>query len=217
MRITIIGAGNVGKTLGDGWAKKHHVHYVKRACPPHERGTLVNESDAIVLATPANQAQAALNGLPLVGKTLIDCTNPLKADLSGLEIGLTTSQAERVAGWAPDAKVVKAFNTVGFGIMANPQFGDGKAMMMVAGNDAGAKRTTMALASDLGFDPIDAGPLSQARLLEPLAMLWISLAIKGGMGREFAFGGAEEVGQFERNGFSILTDPIFMPWRMSSV
>lgn len=188
MRITIIGAGNVGKTLGEGWAKKHQVHYIRRGCPPHERGTLVNESDAIVLATPANQAQAALSGLPLVGKTLIDCTNPLKADLSGLEIGLSTSQAERVAQWAPDAKVVKAFNTVGFGIMSNPQFGDRRAMMMVAGNDAGAKKTTMTLADDLGFEAIDAGPLSQSRLLEPLAMLWISLAIKGGMGREFAFG-----------------------------
>lgn len=188
MRITIIGAGNVGKALGEGWAKKHEVHYIRRGCPPHERGTLINESDAIVLATGANQAQEALKDLPLVGKTLIDCTNPLKADLSGLEFGHTTSQAERVAAWAPDAKVVKAFNTVGFGIMMNPQFGDRKAMMMVAGNDNAAKKTTMALASDLGFEPIDAGPLTQARLLEPLAMLWISLAIRGGLGPDFAFG-----------------------------
>lgn len=178
----------MGKALGEGWAKKHEVHYIRRGCPPHERGTLVNESDAIVLATGANQAQEALKDLPLVGKTLIDCTNPLKADLSGLEIGYSTSQAERIATWAPDAKVVKAFNTVGFGIMTNPQFGDRKAMMMVAGDDAVAKRTTMTLAADLGFDPIDAGPLKQARLLEPLAMLWISLAIKGGLGPEFAFG-----------------------------
>ncbi len=188
MQITIIGAGHVGKALGEGWAKKHQVHYVRRACPPHERGTVVNEADAVVLAVPADQVKAAVSGLPLVGKTLIDCTNPLKADLSGLEIGHTTSAAERLAALVPDAKVVKAFNTVGYGIMTNPQFGDRRAMMMIAGDHASAKQKTMLLAADLGFEPIDAGPLTQARLLEPLAMLWISLAMKGGLGREFAFG-----------------------------
>jgi hypothetical protein len=188
MRITIIGAGHVGKTLGEGWARKHEVHYIRRGCPPHERGTLANEADAVVVATPADQVKAAVSSLPLVGKTLIDCTNPLKADLSGLEIGHTTSAAEKLAALVPDAKVVKAFNTVGFGIMANPRFGDSKAMMMIAGDDAAAKRTTMTLAADLGFEPIDAGPLTQARLLESLAMLWISLAMKGGLGTDFAFG-----------------------------
>jgi 8-hydroxy-5-deazaflavin:NADPH oxidoreductase len=188
MRITIIGAGNVGKALGEGWAKKHDVKYLKRGASPDERATLVNEADAVVLAVPGDQLQAAVSGLPLAGKTLIDCTNPLKADLSGLQIGHTTSAAEQLAALVPDAKVVKAFNTVGFGIMANPRFGDSKAMMMIAGNDSDAKQKTMALAADLGFEPIDAGPLAQSRLLEPLAMLWISLAIRGGLGREFAFG-----------------------------
>lgn len=188
MRVTIIGAGNVGKALGEGWAKKHQVHYIRRGCPPHERGTLINEADVVVLATPADQAQAAIAGCPLVGKTLIDCTNPLKPDISGLSYGYDTSAAERIAAAAPDAKVVKAFNTVGFGIMANPQFGDRKAMMMIAGDHDAAKKTAMTLASDLGFEPVDAGPLTQARLLEPLAMLWISLAFSGRVGREFAFG-----------------------------
>ena len=188
MRITIIGAGNVGKALGEGWATKHQVHYVKRDSPPHGRGTLVNEADAVVLATPADQVNAAVSGLPLAGKTLIDCTNPLKADLSGLTIGHSTSAAEELAALAPDAKVVKAFNTVGYPIMTNPHFGDRQAMMMIAGDDAGAKQTTMSLAADLGFEPIDAGPLTQSRLLEPLAMLWISLAFAHGMGTGFAFG-----------------------------
>lgn len=188
MRITIIGAGNVGKALGEGWAKKHQVHYVKRGCPPHERATLIIEADAVVVATPADQAAAAVTGLPLVGKTLIDCTNPLKPDISGLAYGYDTSAAERLAATVPGAKVVKAFNTVGFGIMSNPRFGDSKAVMMVAGDDDAAKKTTLSLASDLGFDAIDAGPLSQARLLEPMAMLWISLAFSGRMGGDFAFG-----------------------------
>ena len=178
----------MGTALGEGWAKKHQVHYVTRACPPHERGTVVNEADAVVLATPADQAKAAVSGLPLFGKTLIDCTNPFKADLSALEIGHSTSAAEKLAALVPDARVVKAFNTVGYGILANPRFGDSKVMMMIAGDHAAAKQRTMSLAADLGFEPIDAGPLMQARLLESLAMLWISLAMKGGLGRDFAFG-----------------------------
>ena len=188
MRIAIIGAGNVGKALGEGWARKHEVQYIKRGASLDERAKLSTEADAVVLATPADQVKAAVSGLPLAGKTLIDCTNPLKADLRGLEMGHTTSAAEQLAAVVPDAKVVKAFNTVGFGIMANPRFGGSKAMMMIASDDAGAKQKTMTLAADLGFEPIDAGPLAQSRLLEPLAMLWISLAIKGGLGREFAFG-----------------------------
>jgi 8-hydroxy-5-deazaflavin:NADPH oxidoreductase len=187
MRITIVGAGNVGKTLGDGWAKKHEVRYLRRDTSSAERGSLVSGSDAVVLATPAKQTRAAIEGLPLAGKIVIDCTNPLKDDLSGLEFGHDTSQAEQVASWAPGARVVKAFNTVGFGIMANPVFGDRRAMMMVAGDDAAAKQTAISLASELGFDALDAGPLGAARLIEPLAMLWISLAIRGELGRDFAF------------------------------
>ena len=188
MNIAIIGAGSVGKALGEGWAKKHQVHYMKRDFPPQERGTLVNNADAVVLAIPADQTTAAVSGLPLTGKTLIDCTNPLKADLSGLSIGHTTSAAEQLAALVPEANVVKAFNSVGFGIMAHPKFGASSAVMLIAGDDAAAKQTTMTLAADLGFEPVDAGALTQSRLLEPVAMLWISLAMRGGLGREFAFG-----------------------------
>lgn len=188
MRITIIGAGNVGKTLGEGWSKKHEVTYVASGTSKDERAKLVAAADVIALATPSGQTLNAIAGLSLRGKTVVDCTNPLKADLSGLEYGYDTSAAERIAAAAAGAKVVKAFNTVGFGIMANPRFGDRSAMMMIAGDDAAAKRTVIDLASELGFEPVDAGPLKAARLLEPLAMLWISLAFSGTMGREFAFG-----------------------------
>jgi predicted dinucleotide-binding enzyme len=105
--------------------------------------------------------------------------------LAGLEIGTTTSGAEQVASWAPGAHVVKAFNTVGFNIMENPNFGNARPVLFYCGDHADAKQTVHQLIADLGFDAQDAGPLKQARLLEPFAMLWISLAMKGG--REIAF------------------------------
>jgi 8-hydroxy-5-deazaflavin:NADPH oxidoreductase len=83
--------------------------------------------------------------------------------------------------------VVKAFNTIGALHMTNPWFGDQRASMFFCGDDATAKQTVAALAEALGFEPVDAGPLTQARLLEPLAMLWISMAYAYGRGPNIAF------------------------------
>jgi hypothetical protein len=101
-----------------------------------------------------------------------------------------------VARWAPGARVVKAFNTTGAGNMADPRFGNEHATMFMCGDDAAAKRTVGTLAEALGFEAVDAGPLRQARLLEPLAMLWISLAYAAGHGPNIAFGScaAETIG-----------------------
>jgi predicted dinucleotide-binding enzyme len=178
----------VGKALGEGWAGKHTVVYLKRATPQDERKRALAEADAVLLATSWKDARAAVEGQPLAGKILIDATNALKPDLSGLAFGHDTSAAEQIAGWAGGARVVKAFNTCGFDIMADPRFGERGAVMPIAGDDADAKRVVGELAADLGFEPLDAGPLQAARLLEPLAMLWVSLAVRGGMGRQFAFG-----------------------------
>jgi len=71
--------------------------------------------------------------------------------------------------------------------MADPSFGPSRALLFYCGDDAAAKQTVKSLAAELGFDPRDAGPLRQARLLEPFAMLWISLANGQGYGRDFAF------------------------------
>ncbi|HTA70873.1 MAG TPA: hypothetical protein VK776_21460, partial [Bryobacteraceae bacterium] len=120
-------------------------------------------------------------------KVLIDAVNPLLPDLSGLVLGTTTSAAEQVASWARGAKVVKAFNTVGSNIMENPVFGQDKPVLFFCGDDASAKGKVKQLADEVGFEGVDAGPLTQARLLEPLALLWISLAFKAGLGREIAF------------------------------
>jgi predicted dinucleotide-binding enzyme len=108
-------------------------------------------------------------------------------DLSGLELGTTTSAAEQIAGWALHAKVLKAFNTVGFNVMADAKFGADLPVMFYCGDDAAAKATVQPLIAELGFDPVDAGPLRQARVLEPFAYLWISLAYTQGMCRDIAF------------------------------
>jgi predicted dinucleotide-binding enzyme len=205
MKIGIIGSGNVGGTLGKGWARVgHHVMFgfrdpnssdakslVQDAGPSASAGTIAdaaNHGDAILLATPWDATQQVLTGAGDISrKVLIDATNPLLPGLAGLAVGCTTSGGELVAQWAPSARVVKALNTVGFNVMANPTFPQGKVAMFYCGDDGGAKQTAASLIADLGFEALDAGPLSQSRLLEPFALLWISLALKYGYTREIAF------------------------------
>jgi predicted dinucleotide-binding enzyme len=145
-------------------------------------------NEVLALATPWPATKEIIGKLgDLTGKIVIDCVNPLLPDLSGLEVGNTSSGGEMVAQWAKGAKVVKAFNTIGSSIMANANVGGHSALMFYCGDDEGAKKVVHGLATELGFDAEDAGPLRQARLLEPFALLWISLAFTRGYGREFAF------------------------------
>lgn len=198
MKIAIIGTGNVGSALGKLWAGHGHDVFFGMRDPskgPPERGakhgTLAQAADfadVIVLATPwdaTGQAIAALGNV--AGKIVVDATNPLKPDLSGLSVGGNDSAGESVARWARGARVVKCFNTVGAQGYATPAFRDQIASMFLCGNDVDAKDVVKKLGEDLGFEMIDAGPLSQARLLEPLAMLWISMAYKAGFGPNIAF------------------------------
>jgi 8-hydroxy-5-deazaflavin:NADPH oxidoreductase len=144
-------------------------------------------ADIVVLAIPWSALAGAVKGLgPLAGKILVDATNPLAPDLS-LAIGHDDSAGETVARLAPGARVIKAFNTTGANNMADSRYGGGKLIMPVAGDDGDAKRVVMALAGDLGFEPIDTGPLAMSRYLEPMAMVWIKLAIAQKMGRNFGF------------------------------
>ena len=205
MQIAIIGAGNVGGALGKGWAAKGHSVYFGVPDPQSEKMQVLLKSmgangragsvqdaaanaEIVVFATPWNAAQNAIASAGnLAGKIVIDCMNPLAPDLSGLVLGQTTSAAEQVAAWAKGARVVKAFNTTGAGNMADSHYPGGKPLMCIAGDDAAAKKSVSQLAADLGFDAVDAGPLKNARLLEPFAMLWIYLAVKQGLGPNIAF------------------------------
>ena len=139
---------------------------------------------------PWSATQAAVKSLgSLAGKIVIDCTNPLGMGPDGLQLvlGFDTSAGEQVASWAPDAFVFKTLNTTGAGNMARAAEYPMKPLMLVAGDEAGKKQVVMELVGMLGFEPVDAGPLKSARLLEPFGMVWIDQAMKRGRGRNFAF------------------------------
>jgi predicted dinucleotide-binding enzyme len=193
MNISIIGKGNVGGALGSGWERAGHtvLYGVRSPSSSNEREIeqAVEESNTIVLAVPWSVVPSLLaNPTAFKGKLVIDCTNPIAKDFSGLSIGHTDSGGETVARLLPEATVVKAFNTCGFNIMENPHFGSATASLFIAGDDGRSKEIVSQLATDLGFIPVDAGPLAQARYTEALAWLWISMALKYGFGREIAFG-----------------------------
>jgi predicted dinucleotide-binding enzyme len=148
----------------------------------------VERGELVILAVPYPAALAIAQGrADWQGRVLIDATNPLAPGLAGLSLGTTTSGAEQVAERARGARVVKAFNTTGAENMADSRYAQGQPMMPVAGDDAAARQQALALATLIGFDAIDMGPLSAARYLEPLAMVWIHLAFRQGQGRRFAF------------------------------
>lgn len=220
MRIAVIGSGNVGGTLGRRWATLgHDVTFGVRdpqrgaaavkggagdgALPDRARVTTPAQAvrgedgrraDVVLLATPWPAVAAALAELgpgALDGVTLLDATNPLGPGLR-LETGPNgASGAEQVQSLAPTARVVKVFNTTGFDNMRDPVYEGRASVMLYAGDDAAAKQVARQLATDLGFDAVDAGPLARARELEHLAVLWISLAMGVGgtpsLGRDIAF------------------------------
>jgi predicted dinucleotide-binding enzyme len=107
--------------------------------------------------------------------------------LKGLTIGTTASAGEQVAAWATGARVVKAFNTIGAANFGNARFGAQRADGFYCGDDAVSKSAVRELIEAAGFDPVDVGPLRQARWLEPLAMLWIDLAVNQRQGANHAF------------------------------
>ncbi len=203
MKIAIIGAGNVGTTLGRAWARRGHAvtFGVRDPADPKLRplaggqpavkvarnAEAARDADIVAFCTPwpATQEAVAACG-DLRGKAVIDCTNPLKPDLSGLTVGTDSSGAEQVAQWAKGAQVFKAMNQIGFNRMAAPQFKQGTPVMFVCG-DGDKKQAVIGLVKELGFDTVDAGGLRVARLLEPYALLWIHLALRQGLGRDFGF------------------------------
>ncbi|MCX6590733.1 MAG: NADPH-dependent F420 reductase [Acidobacteria bacterium] len=186
MKIGMLGAGNVGQALGQGWmAAGHEVKFGSRQ--PGSVEAAIAFGDVVALATPWDSTEAVLGGRNLAGKILLDATNPIAPGLAGLTHGLNDSGGEQVARWAPGARVVKIFNTIGANMMADPVINGQAATMLYCGDDAEAKQVAAGLAAELGFEPMDAGPLEQARYLEPLAMLWITMALKYGHGREMGF------------------------------
>lgn len=203
MKLGIIGAGNVGGTLGARWAALgHQVHFGvpdpaapkydnlrERAgivlCAPRDAGA---SADVIVITTPWAAAQNAIRDLgPLGDKVIIDCTNPVAFGPDGVLMAPIDgpSGAALIANAAQGGRVVKTLNQVGFNVMADPMQENAPALMFVASDDSDAKRIASELVRELGFDARDAGPLRNAGALEHLALLWIDQAFRGPNGRNF--------------------------------
>jgi predicted dinucleotide-binding enzyme len=205
MDIAIIGAGQVGGALAAAWGRigKHRIRLgVRRPDDADVRrlaeatGAVVaspadaaGAAEVVVLALPWRAAEVAVAALgDLGGKVVVDCMNPLAMGEHGLGLamGFTTSGAETVAGWLPGARVVKTLNQVGAEVMAGAARFAVRPAMLMAGDDPTAKAAVGDLLAEIGFEPIDAGGLVRARLLEPFGMTWIALAF-GGRGRDWAF------------------------------
>lgn len=202
MKIAVIGAGNVGRTLGAAWAVNHEITYGVRDPDDTKHATLSQtpntavadnatataSSGVVVLCTPWQATEQAVRACgDLTDKILIDCTNPLTPDFAALTVGHTSSGAELVAQWAPGARICKAMNQIGAPMMAHPTL-PGTPVMLICGDDDAAKAVTTDLVTELGFETIDAGGLTLARLLEPYALIWIHLALRRGLGTGWAFG-----------------------------
>ncbi|HEX5614729.1 MAG TPA: NAD(P)-binding domain-containing protein [Acidimicrobiia bacterium] len=200
MDIAVVGAGNVGSALARRFvALEHQVTFAARdpqsprvlaaraAFPDAGVRSLadaVASADLVVLAVPGSAVEDAVRGVDLGGRVVMDATNPFRTTLpEGV-----ASLAEAIATWAPGARVVKACNTTGSGVMADPfAAGDVLPVMPYCGDDAAAKDLVAGLIGALGFEPLDAGGLDAARLLEALAELWVHLAYGRGLGADIAY------------------------------
>ncbi|MCX7888350.1 MAG: NAD(P)-binding domain-containing protein [Rhodobacteraceae bacterium] len=209
MDIAIIGTGNVGGAIARGLkGKGHRVTLGARDPQAPEVAALAAGAGAaaalpavaaagaelVILALPWAAAEAAVRALgDLSGKVVIDCMNPIaRREIGvGLAVGHTTSGGEIVQGWLPGARVVKTLNQVGAEMMeANARLPH-RPVMFMAGDDAGAKARVAEVLAALGFEPLDAGDITKARLLEPFGMLWINQALMRGKGRAWAFAAVE--------------------------
>jgi len=193
MNIAIIGAGNVGRALAGASVRAGHIVTISSAHPENAR-TVADDvgaqaaasnsaaaaaADVVVLAIPYGTIVDVLDeiGDGLRGKIVVDVTNPLTADYSGLAV-VGTSAAEEIQARVSGARVVKAFNTALAARQADPRIDGTQLDGFVAGDDADAKAVVLELVQSIGFRPIDAGPLAMARALEALALLNITLQIR---------------------------------------
>lgn len=203
MKVTVIGAGNMGSAFVKQLVRAgHQVSVTARDSAKAEQVAAANPgakavaiagatagADAVVLATGYDDAAGALQAVGgLQGQVVIDITNPLTADYMGLTLGHSTSAAEEIAKAVPGAEVVKGFNTVFAQVLAEgADFGNGrKVTVFVASDSARAKQTASTLAESMGFDVVDAGSLKNARYLEPLAGLNIYFGYGAGQGTAIA-------------------------------
>ncbi len=201
MKVGILGTGDVGNALAIGFAAIGYEVMLGSRDPNQEKikaailkignsasaGTFADAAkfgDIAVLATPWSGTENAINlagAENLSGKTVIDVTNPLdfSSGAPRLSVGFDDSAGERVQKWLPNCHVVKAFNIIGNVHMFMPKFEEGTPDMFICGNDESSKGKVTEILHKFGWEGvIDIGGIDGARLLEPLAMLWIVYAMR---------------------------------------
>jgi 8-hydroxy-5-deazaflavin:NADPH oxidoreductase len=200
VKIAIIGAGNIGGSLAKLWSAKGHeitfgVREVNSAKTQKALAEIGGNIRAVSIAEAAAWGEIVVLAVPwaavretvvaignVAGKIVIDTTNRFIPYSPENE----ASGAEAIAKWSPGARLVKAFNTMGWDTLVNPNFGGQKATVFISGDDVEAKKTVMKLAEEIGLQTADAGPLANAGEVEAMARLWVWM-MRNGMGRDFAF------------------------------
>jgi predicted dinucleotide-binding enzyme len=194
MKAGVIGSGDVAKALASGFLKHGHETMMgtreaaklgewAKSNPKGRVGSFAEAArfgEVVVLAVKGSAASEALRGAGpqnLSGKTVIDATNPI-ADAPPVNgvlkffTSLDESLLERLQREFPDARLVKAFNSVGSAFMVDPKFKAGRPSMFICGNDDGAKKTVSGILEQFGWETADMGKAEAARAIEPLCMLW---------------------------------------------
>jgi 8-hydroxy-5-deazaflavin:NADPH oxidoreductase len=198
-RVGVLGSGEVGRRLAAGFSSRGHDVMIGSREPGKpdltewlagdgagiKAGTFAETAargEVVVLAVLGNAAEEAITDARpdnFAGKVVIDAMNPL--DFSGgfppkLSICGEDSLGERVQRALPDARVVKAFNTIGNSYFVDPSFSDGRPTMLIAGNDDDAKRTVSDIAADFGWpDAVDLGGIEGSRELEAICIAWVKI------------------------------------------
>jgi predicted dinucleotide-binding enzyme len=203
MKVGILGSGGVGQDLGLGFiglgheakmgsrnpAKGEIKAWLAKAGRKASAGSFAEAAafgEMAVLATKWSGTENAVRLAGpdnLAGKVVIDATNPLRARANAmpeLAVGGQDSAGEQVQRWLPKAKVVKAFNSVNHAHMVKPSFSGGPPDMFLCGNDPSARELVAGICRDFGWGVIDMGGIEAARLLEPLALIYIQNAIRTG-------------------------------------
>jgi predicted dinucleotide-binding enzyme len=213
MRVGILGSGLMGGKLGTLFARAGHevvfsyargeqklkklAREAKGAARAGTPGEAARESDVLLLAVHWSRVDDVLKQAgDLAGKVIVSCSLPMNAADTGLVIAHTSSGAEALARRVPKARVVSAFNTVPSEVLPGVFEARRRAArpsLLYCGDESRSKAIAADLIRDVGFDPVDAGPLRIARYTEPFALLVAQLAYEGKGGPELAY-------RFERLG-----------------
>lgn len=202
MKVAVIGTGNMANGLAHALAHAQH-EVVIGSRDPAKAAALAEKiglgaqgggiaaaaslADVVILAIPfGGAAEAIKEAGELAGKVVVDITNPISADYKSLVIGHTTSAAEEIQALSPNARVVKAFNTI-FAQLLPQEARQGKRLqVLVAGDDVAAISQVSTLAESLGFEAVNAGPLSNSRFIEPIGEMNIHFGYFLGKGPSVA-------------------------------